>query len=219
MCGRYGVILSSKAYADLFGTGIEEWLDEPKWQAAPDQKLPVVNSDKKIVLNQWGFKPSWVKPGGKRYAMINARKENILQSPTYRKALEKRRVAVCADSFYEWKPTDEGKQPYRILLKNEQPFAFAGIGQDHADSGDVDRFSIVTTDANAVVEPIHPRMPVMLNAEEVQRWLDPDAEPEEIMALLRPYNAEEMKAYPVSKAVNNSRYNNPEIIKPIMNSE
>jgi putative SOS response-associated peptidase YedK len=130
---------------------------------------------------------------------------------------KKKRCLVLADGFYEWHKTDTQKTPYRILLKTDEPFAFAGLWSEvHGADGEPNQtFAIITTVANDLVSKIHNRMPVILHEEDEDPWLDPGLSPEEAESLLVPYPAEMMRMYEVSTRVNSPRYNKEDLIDPV----
>ena len=216
MCGRYTIFTSSDALEDRFGATADRSL-EPRYNAAPGQELPVITNDAPdtIAHLQWGLIPAWADDPSIGNRLINARAETVDEKRSFREAYERRRCLVLADGFYEWTAIDAGKQPYRVTLDDGEPFALAGLwerwqppqkqtgldefGNSEPDSeaDPVETFTIVTTEPNAVIEPLHDRMAVVLPADSEQRWLDGDR-----TELLEPYPAEEMRAYPVSTAVN-----------------
>jgi putative SOS response-associated peptidase YedK len=123
---------------------------------------------------------------------------------------------VLADGFYEWQKTGNGKQPYYIRMEDGSPFAFAGLWESWKDGREIRSATIITTDANDVVAPIHNRMPVILHPEDYTLWLDPDFdEKDPLMTLLKPYPAEAMEAYPVSRRVNKPSNNEPSCIESV----
>jgi putative SOS response-associated peptidase YedK len=143
----------------------------------------------------------------------------ITTSPAYREAMKRRRCLVPADWFYEWKKLDaKTKQPYAIAMKDAELFAFAGLWDSWKDKETgkaLETYTVITTDPNELMEPIHNRMPVILHRQDYDRWLEP-GEPSRLpVDLLRPYPAEEMKAWPVSRDVGNVRNNRHELIEPI----
>jgi putative SOS response-associated peptidase YedK len=141
--------------------------------------------------------------------------ESIFDRPAFRQAVLDGRCLVLADGFYEWKKTGAGKQPYRIVLRDEPIFAFAGISDRwKSPEGDwVESFSIITTEPNELMAAIHNRMPAILSEEMAHAWLDPQQDPEELVALLSPYGGA-MRAYPVSHSVGNVRNDFPGLIAP-----
>ena len=151
--------------------------------------------------------------------MINARSESIATNPSFRSAFKSRRCLIPADGFYEWKQTDQKtKQPYFIGLKNEEPFAFAGLWE-HWESGDgsaIDSCTIITTEANDLLRNLHDRMPVILSEEDYDRWLDPKSQNRDaLQSLLAPFPSAEMRFSPVGTIVNNARNETPDCVKPV----
>ncbi len=189
------------------------------YNAAPSQNLPVITNaaPERIVHYRWGLIPFWAKDAKVGYKMINARRETLTEKETFRYALNKRRCLVLADSYYEWKKTDKIKIPYRILMKNGEPFAFAGLWETWTDNQDNETrsFTIITTDPNELSAKIHNRMPCILRKEDEQRWLNTSLPTEKVVGLLKEYPAGEMKAYEVSTLVNSPNNNVPEVIKEL----
>lgn len=123
-----------------------------------------------------------------------------------------------ADGFFEWQVTPEGKVPHRILLQNEETFSFAGLWDEWLDksTGEIlHTYSIITTAANDLVKPIHDRMPVILSTEAEELWLDTHESQEDLLSLLHPYDADKMKAYPMSPLVNSATNNVPDVINSL----
>lgn len=212
MCGRYTVSKTREILGEYLGLEVSDRVQVPVYNACPGQRLPVVlnTEPKKILPGLWGIHPRWAQQ--KSRLLINARAETVSQRPTFRNAFHNRRCLVIADGFYEWQATPGGKQPFRILLKTGQPFAFAGIWEE------VDgepAYVIVTTGPNRVTRPIHDRMPVILEREEYGPWLEPNLPAEEVLKLLDPYPEEAMTAYTVSKAVNRSKTEDHSLIEPL----
>jgi putative SOS response-associated peptidase YedK len=150
--------------------------------------------------------------------MINARSETAAEKPSFRKAFRTRRCLVVADGFYEWQKTKEGKQPYRFGLRSNQPFGFAGLWERWEKEGEpVESCTILTTDANELMRPIHDRMPVILPKDQYGLWLDPRCQDvEKVGQLLRPFPAEGLRAYRVSSLVNNPRNDVPKCVEAIL---
>ena len=196
----------------------------PRFNIAPSQPVPVVRlapqqpqPQRELVWLRWGLIPSWAKDPAIGTRMINARAETVAEKPAYRAALRRRRCLVAADGFYEWQRTGKGKQPYFIRMRDDRPFALAGLweaweGPDHSS---IESCTLLTTEPNELLRPIHDRMPVILPADDYQRWLDPAAEePERLAPLLRPYPGGEMTADPVSTFVNSPANEGPKCIAP-----
>jgi putative SOS response-associated peptidase YedK len=196
----------------------------PSYNVAPQTFQPVVRLDsetgeRELTVMRWGLVPHWAKDAKTAFNTINAKAETVTTSPTYREPMKRRRCLVPADFFFEWKKLDaKTKQPYAIGMKDAALFAFAGLWDSWKDKETgkaLETFTIITTDPNELMEPIHNRMPVILHRQDYDRWLTV-ADPAQLpVDLLRPYPAEEMKAWPVSRDVGNVRNNRPELIEPI----
>jgi putative SOS response-associated peptidase YedK len=149
--------------------------------------------------------------------MINARAETVAEKPSFRKAFKQQRCLVLADGFYEWKREGKTKQPYYIRLKGGRLFAFAGLWERwEKQEPALETCAVITTGPNALMEPIHNRMPVILPEQAYASWLNPGLHnPGYLSGFLGPYNAAEMEAYPISALVNNSRNESPRCIDPL----
>jgi putative SOS response-associated peptidase YedK len=224
MCGRYSQRQSADVIAKAFEVDNVPAL-EPRYNIAPTQSVPTVLQPSvsqawQFKMLYWGLIPKWAKDSKIGAKLINARAETVAEKPSFRSAFRKRRCLVLADGFYEWQQQEnkKQKQPYYFRLNDGQPFAFAGLWEQWEDvSGEaIDSCTLLTTDANELMRPVHNRMPVILNPKDYERWLDPEVkEPEQLQPLLRPYSTQEMLAYPVSTAVNKPSNDNAECIKSI----
>ena len=171
-------------------------------------------------MMRWGLIPFWAKDIKIGSRMINARAETVADNRAFKNAFQKRRCLILADSFYEWRGTGKNKQPMRILLRSEQPFAFAGIWETWRDKSrpeteTISSCSIITTVPNSLVEPIHDRMPVLLPRELEGDWLDLDNQDTGLLReILLPYDPGLMTAYEVSTRVNSAKNQGPELILP-----
>jgi len=215
MCGRFTLWLQFGDLVKAFpGLVFPEFLP-PRYNIAPTQDAAVVPNDglKQVQLFRWGLLPSWAKDPSIGNRMINARAETVAQKPAYRAAYRRRRCLVLADGFYEWRrePGSRTKTPMYIQLASGEPFAFAGLWEVwRPDDTPLFTYTIITTEPNALLEPIHDRMPVILPREAYDRWLDPAAQrPGSFSDLLVPYPAEEMVAHPVSTYVNSPGNDSP----------
>lgn len=218
MCGRYSQAVKPGKLAQRFR------LEPPgpemprRYNIAPTQNAPVVTNDapKRLRLMRWGLIPAWAKDAAIGNRMINARAETISEKPSFRKPLERRRCLVLADGFYEWRAAaGRAKVPVRIVLKSREPFALAGLWDlwRGPEGRELATFTIITTQANEVLKPIHDRMPVILRPEEEEKWLAPGpVEAAKLAPLLNSYPAGEMEAYDVSQFVNSPRNDTPECI-------
>lgn len=218
MCGRYSIGSDIQQIAQELHAEMPENY-RPKYNAAPSQLLPVVGntSRNKIMLYEWGIIPQWAKEGAQSKRLINARAETVHEKGTFKQPFRKRRCLVPADGYYEWKKTDQGKIPYRIILKNEHPFVFAGLWSTHQDEsgGEARDFCIITTQAADNIAHIHDRMPVILEKDCWDFWLSDTEDEEGLLDILRPLDGSKLKAYVVSKRVNNVQNDSDELIKEV----
>ena len=195
----------------------------PSYNIAPQSLQPVVRlssetGERELTIMRWGLIPFFAKDAKIAYSTINARAETVVTSPVFREPMKRRRCLVPADLFWEWKKIDaKTKQPYAIALQDDSLFAFAGLWdtwKDKATGQAIDSYTIITTDPNELMEPLHNRMPVILQRPDYQRCLAP-AEPSQLpIDLLKPFPAEQMKAWKVGSAVGNVRNNSPELLIP-----
>jgi putative SOS response-associated peptidase YedK len=219
MCGRYTLKTPVNVLAEQFQ--IDEYPSSmnASYNIAPTQEVAAVTAEegkRKLEMLHWGLIPSWADEPQVGSRMINARSETVSVKPSFRKAFRNHRCLVLADGFYEWQKTGNGKQPYYIRMEDGSPFAFAGLWESWKDGREIRSATIITTDANDVVAPIHNRMPVILHPEDYTLWLDPDFdEKDPLMTLLKPYPAEAMEAYPVSRRVNKPSNNEPSCIESV----
>lgn len=218
MCGRY-VLADTAALTARFGVAGDVPSFAPRYNVAPTQTMPVVvkHSPNSLVLMRWGLVPAWAKDSKSEQLLINARAETLAQKPTFRRLLSSQRCIVPASGFYEWQQAGTGKIPNYISLKDESLFGFAGLYDHWTDSqgADVYSYTIITTAPNALMAPIHNRMPAILSQDDEEFWLNPDeTEATRLLPLLTPYAAEKMQATPVSRAVNNVRNEGASLLQP-----
>jgi putative SOS response-associated peptidase YedK len=216
MCGRYSFAIEDELIRERFGISVRSAVYKARYNCAPSQNLALISSEspEKLSFYRWGLIPSWAKDPSIGNRLINARGETILEKPSFRNAFISRRCLVLSDGFYEWQKFGK-KTPFRITLKDSEPFAMAGIWEKWKDPDEmlIYSFSIITTSPNALLAGIHDRMPVILNKEDEKRWINP-MPAEELIKMIRPFPAEMMKAYPVSKMVNSPANDIPEIWIP-----
>lgn len=219
MCGRYAIVLvGDGSFQRRFS--LEGSLDDPppRYNVAPTQTLPVItrNSPNRVEMMRWGLIPSWAKEASIGSRMINARAETVAEKPAFRASLRSRRCLVPASGFYEWQRDGNDKVPHFIHLRHEPLFAFAGLFDVWRDPNGqtVKSYTILTTGPNALMSSIHNRMPVILRRADEDEWLNPaNTEPQQLLPLLRPYPAESMEAYPVSRMVNSPANDTPDVLK------
>ncbi|HEX8289879.1 MAG TPA: SOS response-associated peptidase [Pyrinomonadaceae bacterium] len=227
MCGRFTQTAPwekvKKEFAVRGEPAADKKLFQPRYNIAPMQIVPVVRdaaSDRQISTFKWGLVPSWSKNAEIGNRMINARAETITEKPSFREAFRNRRCIIPASGFYEWQKTEKGaKQPFYFYLKEREVFGFAGLWEEWIDkeSGELlETCTIITTEANEVLKPVHDRMPVILKPEDYDQWLDlKEKNTDKLQKLLVPYIAKEMDLHPVSRSVNVITTNNAELIAPI----
>jgi putative SOS response-associated peptidase YedK len=209
----------AEALEERFHAQLSPDIAGPTYNAAPSQAQLAILHDhpQTIVRAAWGFVPAWADGRSDIKPLINARAETAATKPFFRTAFKSHRCLVLADGFYEWRRTKEGKRPYRIALKTEAPFAFAGLWSTiHDANGQVHpTFAILTTEANELVAHIHNRMPVILRPEDEVRWLEQELPVAAAQELLAPFPAGLMTAYEVSAKVNSPAYNTPEAVRAV----
>ena len=198
-----------------------------RYNIAPTQPVAVVRNPKehKVEMFRWGLIPSWAKDSTIGSRMINARAESLAEKPSFRNALKQRRNLILASGFFEWKPVStlanpkgKSKIPVFIHMKDHKPFVFAGLWEEwRSPEGELVRTTtIITTSSNALIEPFHDRMPVILDGDKRWQWLDAATSQAEALKLLQPFPAEAMTYYPVSTIVNNPAYDNPVCIEEVV---
>ena len=222
MCGRYRLSRRKQLVEECFeSAGEEDWA--PRYNIAPTQLVPVIRQNPKepvreLSLFRWGLIPSWAKDTSGAAMMINARSETASTKPAFRDALKLRRCLVPADGFYEWQKTGKTKQPYCFEVSEGQLFAFAGIWDRWKDPSAnwIKSCSILTTTPNAVTSTVHDRMPVILDPDCYDLWLDPGMhEMNAVSDMLKPFDARLMRLFPVSSRVNNVVNDDAECSAPI----
>jgi putative SOS response-associated peptidase YedK len=217
MCGRFSLTVTEAELNERFELtgGTAPYVS--RYNCAPTQMLAVVTNENPHQLNylKWGLIPSWAKEISIGNKMINAKAETILQRPSFKIPFMRRRCLVPSDGFYEWK-SDGDKIPYRIFLKNQRLFSFAGLWDRWHDSNGkfIDSFTIITTSANEFMKPIHERMPVILHPKDEKTWLE-NKDTGMLSSLLTPYDSDAMEAYAVSTLINSPRNDNPQVIEKI----
>jgi putative SOS response-associated peptidase YedK len=219
MCGRYTVFLPPDAMAALFRTSLPPPHWEPTWNLAPAQDAPVVrvhpgSQERRIDLLRWGLLPHWAKVVKFGRQPVNARAESVATAQMFRDAYAQRRCLVPADAFYEWQTVAGRKRAWVIARSDRQTMALAGLwdGWRGPDGTVVRTFAIVTTEANATLQPLHTRMPVVLEPADWPLWLG-EAAGDPAM-LMRP-SAASFACWPVGSSVNSVRNDGPELLEPL----
>jgi putative SOS response-associated peptidase YedK len=216
MCGRFSITTPIEEVRRRFKVDIADGLYQPRYNVAPGQEMPVIPEENphQAEYFRWGLIPHWAKDAKIGNRLINARAETVAEKPSFRTPFKKHRCLVLADGFYEWDKKSPKHIPYRIILKNQEPFAFAGLCDYWKDEKgkEIKSFTIITTQANSMVSKIHNRMPVILSRDAEAKWLDSEAGAGELKSFLKPYPSEKMEAYQISTLVNNPRNNTEEVL-------
>lgn len=220
MCGRFVLDSPISKIANEFRAEKCLFDIEPSYNIAPSQKIVIVTEEggKKILQCRWGFIPSWAKDPAVGYKMINARAETVAEKPAFKRAFTNQRCLVIADGFFEWQKTGKKKDPIYIRLKSGRLLGFAGLYSvwTSPEGEHVCTCTIITTEANVLLEPIHDRMPAIIPGEHHDLWLDPAVhDKESLLPLLKPYDADEMEYYRVSSKVNSPANNSADLIEPV----
>jgi putative SOS response-associated peptidase YedK len=216
MCGRFAFYSPAEATAALFGVN-GALAVEPRYNIAPTQYVAAVRDgeqqQRELVMLRWGLVPFWAKDPAIGNRMINARAETVAEKPSYRAAFRHRRCVVLADGFYEWRRDGDVKIPHYISLASGDAFGLAGLWESRTDkqSGEsLQTTTLITTAANDFMQPLHHRMPVILQTEAANEWLSGSKDFLQDAA----QNAPQLRAWPVSRRVNNARNQGEELIEP-----
>jgi putative SOS response-associated peptidase YedK len=208
MCGRFS-LTNTAGLDERFDAEYPDEDIRPRYNIAPSQYTLIIPQEHphKMELAQWGFPLSWIKdrPEG----LINIRAETLRDKPSFKKYLKEGRCLVIADGFYEWRKEKDSKTPYRITLKKVAPFAMAGLYRKKEEKL---HFAIITTAPNTIMEPIHNRMPVILEKKEEMDWLEGETKLA-LKDILSPYPASHMETYAVSRLVNSPRNDSEQVLK------
>jgi len=219
MCGRFVRCSTLKEIAHYFDIEQPSFEFEPSYNVTPSQDIIIINNRgvKQIVKCHWGFVPPWSKDLSVGYKMINARSETVAEKPSFKNAFRKQRCLVVANGFYEWQKEKNRKVPVYISLKSGKPFGFAGLYTVwiSPEGKKICTCTILTTESNDLIAPIHDRMPVIIPRDKEDLWLDPAVnDVDKLKDLLTSIPSEEMVITKVSDRVNSPRYNSPDNIKP-----
>ena len=225
MCGRYSLQTPADILVGHFQLKKAPLLN-PRYNIAPAQPIAIVRlltlqTGREMELVRWGLIPSWAKDPGIGNRMINARAETVSEKPAFREAFARSRCLIPADGYYEWQRQGrlgQRKQPFYIRMRDERAFAFAGLWERWRGPDDkaVETCAILTTEPNAALKEIHDRMPVILDPQDYEQWLDPYIRQAELLQpLLRPYRDDELTAYAVSLRVNDPTHDDAACIAPL----
>ncbi len=219
MCGRFSLQTPVPDLAELFEADpsrLSEW--SARYNVAPTDEVIAVRrgaGGRELVPLRWGLIPNWAEVPGSLPLMINARSESLETRRAFRDLILDRRCAVLADGFYEWRTEGGVKQPYFVRRRDGRPMALAGLWDTwRGAEGPVGSCTIVTTDANPLLEPLHDRMPVILEGEGTQMWLDRDIS-EHTMDPLKPFDTEALEVFAVSRRVNRVAVDDPACMEPL----
>jgi putative SOS response-associated peptidase YedK len=215
MCGRFVLAGTYRELAQHFDLSGDIELS-PSWNIVPSTRICTITSDqagkRHPGLMKWGLIPSWAKEASIGHKLANARGETVAEKPSFRSAFRQRRCIIPATGFYEWKSEQGVKQPWYVSLKSGKPMAFAGLwetwhgakgGAGNGEGGAITTCCIITTAANALMETIHDRMPVILDRDQWSDWLSPQRhDADTLLPLLRPHDPTSMQAWPVSRELN-----------------
>ncbi len=222
MCGRYTLFSEKKEIEEIFDVDIDDDLFQTSYNIAPGSNNPVVLMPRPNVWDissfRWGLIPSWADDEKVGYKMTNARAETLMEKSSYKKPFQRQRCLIPANGFYEWQTIYKEKTPFYVRTLDQDLFGFAGIYEKwtSADKKNVIySYTIITTEANTLLQPLHDRMPVILERNDFDSWLDPvNSETDKLIKMLKPYPTERMSIYRVSADVNNAQNNSPKLILP-----
>jgi putative SOS response-associated peptidase YedK len=220
MCGRFTIAVTIGLY-ERFLVINRSYDILPRWNVAPAEEVPVVTGARDgedardLVMMQWGLVPAWARLPAFR-PLINARAESLAEKPIFQNLLRTRRCLVPATGFYDWQHAGTKRVPWYIRKKDCSLFAFAGLYDTRPDDNTRATFTIITTAPNALVEPLHNRMPVIVSPDREREWLaGVHIDPAGVREYFLPYPAEELEAYRVSSRVNTPRAEGPDLIRPL----
>jgi putative SOS response-associated peptidase YedK len=222
MCGRFAFFSPEEAIRQYFDLNYPAELS-PSYNIAPSQQVAAILespvSGIELQMLQWGLVPFWAKDPKIGHQLINARAETLSEKPSFRQAFVRRRCLIPANGFYEWHTEGGEKRPLYFSDAESRPFFMAGLWElwISDDGSEIESCTLLTTEPNDFLAPIHNRMPVIIAPDDFDLWLDPGAQhPGEVQHLLRAYPAEAMSHYPVSTFVNNPRNEDPLCIEPLI---
>lgn len=224
MCGRFSLGATDAEILAEFKAEREQTDEyQKRYNIAPSQIISGVRQieqDRVVSGLKWGLIPAWAKDAEIGNRMINARAESITEKPSFKSAFKSRRCLIPASGFFEWKRAgDNGKQPFYFYLKDRSVFGFAGLWESWVDkeTGEkTESCTIITTEANAILKPVHDRMPVIIKPEDYEMWLDTKVkDTDKLEKLLAPYPAEKMQSHAVSRQVNSPAFDSPELINSL----
>ncbi len=229
MCGRYTYLFTWQQLSGLLD--LLTWPEAEltlRFNVAPTQLAPIVRlndrGERIGAMHRWGLVPFWADDPSIGSRLINARSETAFEKPAFRKATSDRRCIVPISGFYEWQVIEGErlKRPHYITRTDGEPICLAGVWERWQDksqpeSDPLSTFTILTTTPNPLMRPLHNRMPVILTREHASIWLDPNRPQAELSALLRPFEPDDLTAYPVQRTVNTPKNDDSSLIQPLSN--
>ncbi|MDX1995727.1 MAG: SOS response-associated peptidase [bacterium] len=220
MCGRFVLTADPATIQQHFDLTTVPTQMSARYNVAPTQPVAVISNDnhRELTFYRWGLIPSWAKDMAIGNQMINARSETVEEKPAFRAAFKRRRCLIPANGFYEWAKDGKAKKPMFVHLKNQELFAFAGLWEiwHSPDGGEIRSCTILTSEPNDLISPLHNRMAVILDKSNYDLWLSKDELPPEVLKpLLRPYDENKMDVFEVSTLVNSPANDLPECIVPL----
>jgi putative SOS response-associated peptidase YedK len=220
VCNRYRLTHSKQYLSERFEAEAsdEELEDRPRYNIAPTQQVLIVRKEhgekvRQLTTMRWGLIPSWAKDGSIGTRTLNARSETVTTTPAFRESIRRKRCLIPADGFYEWQKIGSVKQPYCFEVGEGDVFALAGLWDEWTspDGEIIESCTILTTEPNTLVSDLHNRMPVIVPREKYEVWLDPDVTDFAVIRdILQPYEPTQMRRYPVSTKLNNSKRDDAE---------
>lgn len=222
MCGRYTLHHTPEEVAERFEVEAINDLLSPRYNIAPSQLVPVIRqiNAKEMAACKWGLVPYWAKDPAIGNNLINAKAETLAEKPSFKHALAKRRCLIPVDGFYEWQKRGKApSQPIYVRRREGGLFAFAGLWEEWRtpDGSYLQSCTIITVEPNALIAQFHHRMAAILRPEEEALWLNPQQKVADVLPLLRPYEADDLEAFPVSRAVNSPSFDDASCIAPLTN--
>lgn len=223
MCLRFALIRAARLAAELAAMPMfpefDEWIKRPHYNIPPSSHIPIVrvNHDGQRIIDmaQWGFIPLWTK-GVPKVKPGNAKAESVATSGMFRRAFNQSRCLIPADGFYEWQGKTPPRQPYFVHFKDDRLFAFAGLCEKwkpEPDAAPILTCTLITTTPNDLMQPIHNRMPVIVDTADYARWLDRDADGAVVSDLMKPWPTDELEARKISTRVNKVQNDGPELLE------
>jgi len=219
MCGRYTLTADANTIQLTFNLDAVSNNLQPRYNIAPSQPVPIITNQNpsELTFVKWGLVPSWAKDASIGYKMINARSETASEKPSFRSAFKRRRCLIPVDGFFEWSKQGKKKVPMYIHLEDNELFAFAGLWEtwQSPDGSELQTCTILTTEPNDLIKPLHHRMAVILDKSDYDLWLTPDDVPADVLQpLMKPFPQDRMRVYEVSTLVNSPKNDDPSIIEP-----